>query len=109
MSARAALLELINSLENEIQMAAIDPDEAMFPEHEEIISAFGQTIEVIRQIYPMIQASDEIIRGDISPGLFLHKWRKISSYFRNWDDAAQEIGSEVKGLLGKFGNEGEGT
>ena len=108
MSSRIELLALLNAMEIEIEMAEVDPEESLLGDQPKVIEHLKQAISVVQRLYPLVQIVDELITSDISPKLFLKKWKQVQSQFDAYSEIdAEDIGDEVKGLLGKFGNEGE--
>lgn len=109
MSARFEVLELISGLSNEVQMFEVDREESMFEDSPAIIERFKQVVAVLERIYPMIQCTEEVLEGSISPKLFKEKWMltKMHFDFPDGDVENNEIGNDVKGLLGRFGSEGD--
>lgn len=105
MSAREELLSLMSALQNEIAMSSVDPDMAEFSDDPKIIESITKVVAAIEHIFPMIQAVEEVLEGAISTKLFHVKWRKAAAHMGVEDDIGEaDIGDDVKGLLGKFGN-----
>ena len=107
---RAHMLTFLNQMMNEVQMYEVDEDESLFCGEPEVIEAIEQTIPVLERMAPALQAIDEVMNGDITPALFLHKWNNIIDHFQFPDCDDSEISQGVKDFLdrvSKRDNEGE--
>lgn len=90
-------------------MFEVDREESMFEDHPSVIEKFKQVVAVLERIFPMIQCTEEVLECSITPKLFKKKWELTKMHFDypDGDIEDSEIGNDVKGLLGKFGSEGE--
>lgn len=103
MTARSELLGLLNALQNEVAMSTVDPEESLLGDHPKIISKLTACIAAIESMFPMIQACEEVLDGDITPKLFYRKWLGVAAHMGIDDGLTKDdIDGDVKGFLDKF-------
>lgn len=99
---RSSMLEFINALQNEIMMFEVDPECSEFDGQPRLIGKLQATLSVLEHIFPMVQATDEILLGEISPKLFWAKWEKVSEHLEFPEGTIDTIGDDVTGFLSQF-------
>lgn len=103
MSVSIEILDLIRSLQNEVMLISVDPDESLVSADPKIESRLQFVISTLESFFPMIQAAEELITGEIHPKLFQIKWTNAMNHIGVGDDLdVDDIDTEITGFLDKM-------